>query len=244
MEYINDFFNDSNNMNILNGVSSIGALIAALVALFTLRLLSRQHKNAQRPNVTFGNSAFGECFSSDDKILKTIWWSESDKENEKPILSSLDFELINVGVGFAEDVRLNEKFNTKAAIKFIKAIDYDNEFEFKVDDSVLRIYLNVESDFERIPLEKPVRELGNFKTAAITNNRGNRYVFDDEYLTFISCFGYLKRKHSEFLNLEKFPELQMVLTFQDIDGKKYRNKYKCSAFSVTEENYIFTIVKK
>lgn len=247
MESIIEFFSDPNNRNVLIGLSSIGTFIAALVALLTLSLLRRQIKNSQRPNVTFGNSVFGECFSLDDRILKTIWWSgyvDDEKIEERPSYSSLDFELINVGVGFAENVKLHEKFNTKAAIKFINSIDFDNEFEISVNDSVLRIHTVFDTDFERIPLQKEARELGNFKTAVISNNKGNRYVFDDEYLVFLSCFGYLRNKHDELLNLDNFPKLKLRLSFNDIDGKKYKSKFECSAFCIAEDSFSLTIAKK
>lgn len=247
MESIVDFFNNPDYKNVLIGISSIGTFLAALIALFTLRLLRKQFKNSQRPNMTFGNSVFGKCYSLDNRILKTIWWSGSSEDDEiekRPSYSTLDFELINVGVGFAENVRLKEKFNTNAAIKFIKSIDFDNEFDISVTDSVLRIKTSFETDFERIPLINDPRELGNFKTASINHNKGSRYIFNDEYLTFLSCFGYLHDKHDKFLNLENFPKLELSLFFNDIDGKKYLNKFECSAFCISGDSYSMTIAKK
>ena len=247
MESIVNFFNNPDYRNILVGISSIGTFVAAFVALFTLRLLRQQIKNSQRPNVTFGNSIYGECYSLDDRILKTIWWSGDEdiqKAVKKPLYSSLYFELINVGVGFAENVKLIERFNTKAAIKFIKSIDADNEFEISNNDSVLRIRTSFDTDFDRIPLDMNERELGNFTTAAINSNKGNKYIFDDQYLIFLSCFGYLRNKHDQFLNLDNFPKLKFTLIFNDIDGKKYKNKFECSTVSIDAEGYSMTIVKK
>lgn len=252
MESIIDFFSDSTNLNMLNGISSIGTFIAAFVALLTLRLLRKQIKNSQRPNVTIGNSVMGECYSVNNRILKTIWRKDLIDENEnkfeKPNYSTLDYELVNVGIGFAENVCLHEKFDTNAAIKFIKQIDKDHEFDISIDnsykDSILRIQPTFEDDWERILLLEQKRELGNFKTATLNNNKESRFIFHDEYLVFLSCFGYLRDKHDEFLSLENFPVLRVSLTFNDIDGKKYKNKFECSAFCISSDGYHLTFKKK
>jgi len=254
MQFIFDFFSNPENLNILGGVSSIGTFIAAFVALFTLRLLRKQIKNSQRPNITVGNSVMAECFSENNRILKTIWKEDiiiqEEKLNkpEKQDHSTLDYELINVGVGFAENVCMHEKFDTKAAIKFIQKIDIDNEFDFTIDNSnkhpMLFIKTAFDNDSEIIPLLEPKRELGNFKTATSSNNKESRFLFHDEYLAFISCFGYLRDKHNKFLTLEGFPTLKVALTFNDIDGVKYKNNFECSAFCISGDGYHLSFKKK
>lgn len=245
MECIYDFFSNTKNLNVLSGISSIGTFIAALVALFTIRLIKKQIKDSKRPNITVGHSVYGVCHAINDRLLKTIWHSGSDTEG-KPEYTTLDYEIINVGVGFAENITLLETFDTKAAIKFIKNIDYNNEFDFNINESyadkVLEIRTKFDSDWDRIYLSMPKRELGNLKPASI-NNESAKYIFCEEYLAFISCFGYLREKHDRFLSLEKFPTLQLTISFRDIDSKLYKNKFSCSAFCISEDSYSLTIKK-
>jgi hypothetical protein len=246
MKELIGFFNDSENINILTGISAIGTFIAALVAVYTLRLIRTQTKNSQRPNIVFGNRIIGSCFASEGRILKTYWLDDDGDENATcPIMSSFNFVLMNVGVGFAENVCFNESFDIKAAIKYIKEIDLDNQFEFSLDNNILKVTSKFDEEYDFIPIVNGKRELGSLQTVSVENDkRQNSYRLVDEYLIFLSCFGYIFEHSDKFFEFNEFPKLKFDLRFNDIDGMKYKSRYECSPFFVKGGGVMIDIVKK
>lgn len=246
MKEIIEFFNDTENLNILTGISAIGTFIAALVAVYTLRLIRRQTKNSQRPNVVFGNRIIGSCFASEGRILKTYWLDDDGDEYAIcPEMSNFNFKLMNVGVGFAENVCFNEFFDTKAAIKYIKEIDLDNQFEFSLDGNILKVISKFDKEYDFIPIVNGKRELGSLQTGPMENNKKlSSYRLGEEYLIFLSCFGYIYERSDNYFDVNKFPKLKFELRFNDIDGVKYKSSYECSPFFVKGGGVMINIVKK
>lgn len=246
MKEIIEFFNEAENINILTGLSAIGTFIAALVAVYTLKLIRIQTKNSQRPNVVFGNRIIGSSFAGEGRILKTYWLDDDGDEGAIcPEISNFNFVLMNVGVGFAENVCFKETFDIKAAIKYIKEIDLDNQFEFSLDRTTLKVISKFDDGCEFIPMGNVQRELGSLQTVSMENNKKlSSYLLVDEYLIFLSCFGYIYEHSDIFLDFKNFPKLKFNLSFSDIDGAKYKSSYECSPFFVKGGGAIIDIVKK
>lgn len=239
-----DFLRDPQNSNLIQAVSAIGAFVAAIVSLLTLRLIRTQIKNAQRPNVIIGNSCSGHCSPAKNGKFNINW-----SLNERSPIEGYDvpmpvaFELVNVGIGFAENVKILESYDIKKAIKFIKNLDTKNEFDITFLDSILRIKANFDEEWIRIPISNSERSLGNINTIQSNGGRPDKYVLDDSYLAFLSCFSRIRQAHNEFANLDEFPKLKMVVSFSDIDGKKYKNRFYCNPFAINSTYYSFRFIK-
>lgn len=235
-----EYFSNMDYNNLIQNLSGIGVFITSVVTLFTLFVLIRQRKDSFRPRVIFGDRLNAICRSEDDNVLKTKWEDAYPDEVEKVI--DFAFELLNVGVGIAENVIVSESFSINKAIKFIKKIDVENEFSFQEIDDTIEIRTSFDDSFTIVYLDNTPRELGTF--IKIQQDKPQKYVFTDTCLVFLSCFNYLRNKYDRFMSLDKFPNYYYNIQYEDIEGKKYKSKYECKISSIIIDNYTFTFIKK
>lgn len=237
---MNEILENIHYNNLIQNLSGIGAFITSLIALFTLIVLIKQRKDSFRPRVIFGDRISATCITEDDNILKTKW-NEAYPDKDEEIIDFC-YEIMNVGVGIAENVIVTEYFDYKKAIKFIKLIDKENEFIFDKRDDIIEITTTFDDSFTMIYLDSEPRELGTFITRQ--QEKPNKYVFTDSCLAFLSCFDYLRNKYDQYMKLDKYPNCQYEIQYSDIEGKKYKVKYTCKVSSVLIDDYTFTFIKK
>jgi len=226
--------------NLIQNLNGIGVFITSLITLFTLLVLMKQRKDSFRPRVIFGNRLSAVCKAKDSNILRTKWDDAYPEEGAKVI--DFCFELLNVGVGIAENVTIKEYFDYKKAIKFIKSIDKENEFIFNHIDDMIEIRTTFDNSFTNIYLDKTPRKLGTFITRQ--QDKPQKYLFTDACLAFLSCFDYLRNKNDRFMNLNKYPSCFYKIQYSDIEGKTYKAKYECKVSSILMDDYTFTFTRK
>jgi len=239
MEEILEFFTNKQYASLIQGLAAIGTFVASIVALITIRLVKKQIRNSHRPNVALTNTKFSDCVALEGDRFRTIWVKEDEIKENDELFSTLAFSVINAGVGYAEQVEIEDYFNMKAAIKFIKNNDSLASFDISNEDGILRIKPTFQEDWIRIEHINDTRQVGNLLT-----NTQSSFIFNDEYLAFLSCHSYLREFQNEFLSLEQFPPLKFKIRFKDIDGKKYTNKYICKPFCINHSSYSFTFIKQ
>lgn len=237
---MNKIFENIDYSNLIQNLSGIGAFITSLITLFTLVVLIRQRKDSFRPRVIFGDRVSGKCIPFEDDVFQSKW--EDAYPDKSKDIHDFCFHLLNIGVGVAENVTVYERFNYKKAMKFIKKRDLENEFSFAIIDNTIELRTTFDDSYTMIHLKNEPRELGTFITRQ--QEKPNKYVFTDSCLMFLSCFDYLRNKYDRYMSLEKFPDCYYRIHYLDIEGKRYKTKYKCKVDSVLIDDYTFTFIKK
>lgn len=243
MDEIREFFKNAEYLNTFNGLASVGTLVAAIVSLLTLRLIKKQIRSAQRPNIVFDNQAFGDCYSKNDESFRKLWKNNILREGTDLNYSSFIFRILNVGIGFAEQIELTETFDMKKALSFIEENDKNNDYLIKIKRDILEIESSNGATLKTSFLSNRTRHLGNMLPSTSNDSKFNEYIFDDEYLSLLSCCSHLK-EYQPYLSLEEFPSLKIKITFRDIDGKKYINHFVCRPLAINPTAFIFTFIKK
>lgn len=97
-------------------VSSLGTVVAAIVAAWSIRELRRQSAKQYRPNVVLTSAMFEVSTVSDDGF----WWKKPDKKASH-FEDSGDFRLtmLNLGNGIAVDLHIDWWFDVEAMMKVI-----------------------------------------------------------------------------------------------------------------------------
>jgi len=225
---------------LIQNLSGVGGFITSLITLFTLIVLIKQRKDSFRPRVIFGDRLNATCRIENDNTLKTKWEEAYPDESEEVI--DFCFELLNVGVGVAENVVVKESFDYNKAIRFIKELDRENEFKITKIKDTLEFRTSFDNSFMLAYLNLPPRELGTFLTGK--QDKPQKYLFTYNCLVFLSCFDYLKNKYDIFMNLDKFPRCYYEIQYSDVEGKRYKAKYECKVSSILSDNYTFEFIKK
>lgn len=236
---MNDIFKNIDFDNLIQNLSGIGTFMTSLITLLTLRVLIKQRKDSFRPRIIFGDRIYAACVAKDDEIFRSRWrdaYPDEGKEN-----NDFSFKLFNVGVGVAENVIISEYFDYKKAIRFIKELDKENEFEFNKIDNIVELRTAFDESFTMIYLDNKPRKLGAFIKKE--QETPGRYVFNDTCLVFLSCFDYLRSKYGEIMSLDEFPNCHYLIEYFDIEGKIYRDKYISKVSSIID-SYTFTFLKK
>lgn len=222
--------------------AGLGAFLASLVALFTLREIRSQRKDSIRPNLFLKPSSLAYCFpNSDELILRTKWLNNDKIENDEIVY----YNIINAGSGVAEDLILTEEFDLKKAFGFIKKYDKDEEIIFTKTEFGFNLTTRFDDTFTTLFRSKPQnkRELGYMLTHS-QDKKGAGYAYDSDYLLFISCFDYLRNKYDRFLSFTNFPPNYITLRYKDSSGNRYKREFISTFMSVSDHSYIVTIEDK
>ncbi len=239
-----EFLCDLNYDNLIQNISGIGAFITSVITLFTLYVLIKQRKDSFRPRVIFGHRVSAKCIIDDDYdknwLFKTKWVDAYPKKKEKNV--DFCFDVLNVGEGIAENVRIKESFNVNKAIRFIKKIDLKNEFVFVDNKDLFEVRTTFDESYIYTQIDTEARELGTFVSRH--QKKPSKYIFTDSYLAFLACFDYLRNKYGHYLSLDGFPKCNFEISYEDMEGTKYKSKYYCKVTSVLLDDYTFTFIKK
>lgn len=226
--------------NLIQNASGVGTFIAAIIGLWTLRIIIRQRRDTFRPRVIFGNGFYAQCKARENNIVKTIWTNHMPDTE----FNHVTFDLLNVGYGVAENVILTENWDIDKAIKFIKERDKDNELEITKTDDQLTIKTTFDSTFTIGHFTDKKTELGSILIFDHTDNKPNKYWFSDIYLNLLSCLSYIMDKHDRFLSLDDYPRMRFEIEYLDIEKTKYSSEYELKVLPITTDKFSFTIVKK
>lgn len=235
-----EYIDNINFDGLIQNISGIGVFITSIISLITLFVLIRQRKDSFRPNVIFGDRLNATCHSDDESILRTKWEDTYPKDKK---CRDFCFEILNVGIGVAENVTVYESFKLRKTIRQIKKLDKENEFVFSWSRQDLEIRTTFDDSYFYLFTDRQPRELGTFTKTR--QKKPNKYVFLDSYLALLSCLDYLRNKDAtKVFNFAPYPNCNFKIEYTDIEGKKYKAKYVCKVESLMLDDYTFTFIKK
>jgi len=229
-----DFWAKIDKEKLLSNLSSIGAFITSIIALFTLFSLKKQRKESIRPIIILYQGAYAICEAENGWLLKSKW---KDGETDSEYLS---IKIKNAGVGFAQNIQIIESFDLNKAIRYIKKLDSNNEFDISLEGEKLRITTSFDDTFILNFNFKYISE--GFTKLPYGQDKDGDLTIPNVYLSLLSCFSYLKEKN-QFLDLKYFPKIEYTIKFEDVEGKAYSSKYKISAYAINSSSFSISAKK-
>jgi hypothetical protein len=232
--------NDIDWSTCIQNLSGIGTFVAAVIGVWTLRVLIKQRRDTFRPRVIFGNGFYAQCKAPEKSILKTLWTNHEPKGESHYVT----LELLNLGYGVAENVVLIKKWDIDKAIEFIKDKDKDNELLITKTKDELIIKTTFDDTFIINQFSDNKSKLGSIPTMEHSGNKPNKYWLSDNYLSLLSCLGYIMERHDRFLSLENYPKMKLEIKYCDIENRNYEAEYELNVQPIASDKFSFRIVKK
>jgi len=189
----------------ISDIGSIGALIAALVAVGTLFEIRWKRLISQKPRLLFKNLAHS----------KVNW--DIDKNG---INSSAFFDMINGGSNIARDIQINYKWNVDEFFSIINKYDIQKESPFTIYNGVVSMtlasYPDIKYRFEKQFIDIKLEYL---LPLTLVKELGKLNVPND-FLAFVSFLIYLIEKANMDFSAVGVPTIHVGIKFKDVSGKK------------------------
>jgi hypothetical protein len=236
---IKDIISSVSMNTLINHLAGIGTFISSIIALIALRELIKQRRAMYQPSLflnEFTLSVKGNPLAESKNFFyfKThnLHEAENKKDKTKHSISSQVF-MENLGYGIANQVNYKWDFDYKRALKILCKLDDEFSFEIRNNEKSILLTRNNKFygtyDFERISKEskidfiKPENLQLNKKPLSIPmliTSIHMDYVLIKNKMTTEICNKFNYEKY------ENFPKPKLLITYKDIAGKKYNNKYE------------------
>lgn len=205
-------------MNTVATITALAALITGLATLLIILEMKRQRTATSRPVLKVLTKSRSSTVNNENK---TWLWDNS----ESPHSSTL--RLINFGTGPALNVMASWEVNFEELVNVLKYFDPYKQMEFGHKNG----FITLDNSFHAIHNQRTLR------IDAVPVNG----VTDSEVLTvpsyYIAAFekyvelGVLNRpktdpKDTGVIDLPDFPEIYVDFEYEDINGKKLKQKFK------------------
>lgn len=205
-------------------VEKIVSIISVLLVFFTLREMQIERDHSYLPDICFQKTSFALTWDKNGLI--------SPESEEKWLLKGFEqldilgilpneiprIELVNIGIGTAKSIHVEwkHKDNMKALSEYLYEFNQEADFSYHFDANCLNFYSD-KSVF-RVPA-KPFLDVAYMKTEP----QGDYLWFPEEYWTCIQqiCRNYMPKQNGLVL-----PNLEVMISFKDIQGKEYQIKKK------------------
>ena len=215
------------------------SLFSAVLVLLTLYEMKAERNAAYRPTLYLSNTEFAVVWdenglpSDETELCETISKAMvySNKINITPQIS-----LHNIGVGSAQNIIIDWEHENNLQ-KYIDAFDRFNDIEI-FTDKINQVHIVTDGVEQSIG--------GNYDTSYdfILNS-------SDEYIMFPYPLIYHKLNIELIKRNEDIPDIALVLSYNDIQGKKYSENVTVSVdtyFGVQQENgsggYVLNLIAK
>lgn len=216
-------------------ISSIGALLTAIVALCTLFELFKQRKSSYKPDLCILKSHFDIKGPGLGEANLALNWSEpSPSENTRILGTSLT--LVNIGFGAAKNIEAKWNFNSNLLIQEINQLaqKYYMAFYIEEEDG----YISIKSKTSKVYTVSSELDSYNFEyLLPHTNNQiGRELALPSSYTLLVGAFLSLCSKEENFsMQLIEIPKLELNLRYFDLGKGKHdsRHKLACRVHSIS-----------
>ena len=217
--------------------SSLLALIGVLVALWTLREMSKQRRESYKPRLIFKNKTF---FLQKNPNGTPCFLKENSDAIRELYGASFLLELKNIGLGSAHDIVVKWKYNQTKMVRRLSEyaektqlvrLDAHNHFEFLFDKESRNGYgfFIKNSDEERI------------RMAFLGSNDSVKVKIPEtlhSYITFVPYLELVAQGNPRRVDV-KSDEIGIVFEYLDIGGKKQvqRLRMAIEEYAYPEEDH-------
>ncbi|MFN5444485.1 MAG: hypothetical protein ACK48V_09680 [Crocinitomicaceae bacterium] len=239
-----NFLKDHISYNDISALASIATFVSALIALFTLRSMNKQNKNAHKPELFLAPSKKNTNILLITKFNSHTPSGEFDFaylkiENKEEIFSlGILYTIENVGAGTAKHINIKWNFDIPKAIAqiqktlkrpFVLEHIIDNNFyelksTLKPDETLHNLllgYLDYEFKFDfTLPRKDELFDRSIIIPYEITNLYALYFMANKNILNRELIGLYI---HEDF---KEFPIVSLIITYKDIAEIEYTKEYK------------------
>lgn len=202
--------------------SSVGALTAALIALFTLIELSKQRKASYKPDLAVLENIF-EIRNTGKRILSksipTDWTNKDDTRERR----DASLQLVNVGFGAAKNVSAEWLYDIKHLVSEASQLIEDNNLELQIIDEGHLLSLRTNAGGIYVPKNSG----SNFKyiLPASQDDKEIHIPLPPSFTLAVSAYlaPFLKYKRTQD---PEIPHLTLKLEYKDIGGGTHISIHK------------------
>lgn len=206
-------------------LASIGALSAAVIALFTLFELFKQRKSSYKPDLTILQRRFTLKPSEFGKVKLPLDWINPDhnSQGQSPLAR---VPIVNIGFGAAKNVIAKWSFDRDKLIEQVNKLAQKKHQPFYIEKqgTMLSVknkgqacYLvNNEMDSEEFEYLLPLNQ----------DTSSREIMLPPSYTMLVSVFLSLSSMDEFELNELNIPEINLQLSYSDIGKGKHKSKHR------------------
>lgn len=229
-------------MNISSWISlasSIGAMSAALIALFTLRELSRQRKSSYKPDLCIIQNSFhlrGLELLDQEMCLALDWVTQDSAEVQEESLSRPSIRLVNIGLGAAKKVKAAWHFNYEKVLLEINQMAQRNCLPFFIERDELFLALKSKEAVLYVVGMQLFSSDFEYLLPSSIDSVGRELYFPPSYRLLVSVYLSLCVIETRSFENIKVPELELKLRYTDIGQSKHKSRHKlaCEIIQITK----------
>ncbi|EHT4943735.1 TPA: hypothetical protein RQL08_004211 [Vibrio vulnificus] len=213
--------------------SSVGALVAALVALVSFFELVRQRKSSYKPDMAVLSNQFVIEHNENSERFSCFWSGLTSHDEGFRTL-----RIVNVGLGVAKDLQIEWKFDVKKLYqKVAMSCPQDTPIEEKLVLEGEEVFIKVGNISALLPLtSEPENELPYLVPSTISTD-GHLINIPPSYEALVAVWVYNMMVTGSDWDFSDIEPLQLKLSFFDLGRKKHTQKVtlKPKFNSCTEE---------
>ncbi|EPU9477493.1 hypothetical protein [Vibrio vulnificus] len=220
--------------------SSLGALGAATISLFTLFELFRQRKASYKPDICVLKRRFAVRGEGIGKFGTPTNWFHEDSE----LGGMASIQLVNVGVGAAKHISAKWIFEQSTLVKEINKLAQEAHEEFYIHED--GTFLSVKDSSQTSYMINAQMNEFNFEylLPASQDKRGIVLTLPPSYSFLLSLFVGLSFRAHEKIPAKKLSSIELKLEYSDIGKNKHSSKHmiklELSSIQKTDNSMEFT----
>ncbi|HBC3492198.1 TPA: hypothetical protein KDY92_004281 [Vibrio alginolyticus] len=201
--------------------SSVGALVAALIALISLFELIRQRKSSYKPDIAILPSKFTIEHKSESGA-SPLFWSDIDSNDT----GFRKLRAVNVGLGVAKDVNVKWRFNVSSLYDQVaKSMPNDSPLSARLELTGDEIGLKKSGFSESLPLtSEPENELPYLIPTSIAKDECFINI-PASYEALVSLWVSSKVRQDAVWDFCEIEPLELQISFYDLGKTKHMHKF-------------------
>ena len=240
------------NKELIIILSGIGTFISSLIAIFTLIEVKRQRLALYKPDILIKSffTSISKSPLQKEKgeliLFKTSDFNDySNKYKELKFEVGSKYKVENLGFGIAKNIKCEWNFDTKKAIKFIeKNISNRHKLHFIKELNLYTLEDKNNEDY-RYASNANIRENTIDYISPINIQKHFHFHTIPEIITFTHYLYFLfelkligtsgKNFHIFDYKDYKFPNPVLKISYKDLNGKKYKKKFKFKVSAISSQ---------
>lgn len=208
-------------------ISSVAALVTAIIVFFTLIEMKRQRQSSYKPDLICKPLRFSISANTTDNLQHVISTIDNRDKSDQDHHSS-DGEVFNIGLGSAKNLCVTWRFDYEQATELVNKLNVELGLTISIEDNILII--KDKNGGTCIDLEHDLLQSIDYLLPVSIENKPAPILIPSSYVHLIGLYSVLRiyRDPEITLNfgLSDFPQLGMTTDFNDVGGKGYKKKHR------------------
>jgi hypothetical protein len=214
-----------NTIEWISLLSSIGALITAIIAACTLLELFRQRKSSYKPDLCVLKNGFQLRSSKiSDVELATEWGKQNEEEGD--LLFNANMAVVNIGFGAAKNVTAKWVYDKEKLLNEVNDLAQKTHQPFYIEKSEHMLSINnkgigqymVNAQMDSVEFE--------YLLPLSHDNTGREVRLPPSYTLLVSTYLSLQSYNNEKFDELNIPDLSLELSYSDIGKGKLKTEHK------------------